>query len=53
MTFREPSTTRSNSLSLIRFDCSAAILLNLSSRVSVADFVFTPEVVIRKPFLIN
>ena len=52
MTFREPSTARSNSLSLIRFDCSVAILVNLSSMVSVADFVFTPEVAICGPFFL-
>ena len=53
MTFREPSTARSNSLSVIRFDCSVAILVNLSSRVFVADFVFTPEVAIRGPFFLE
>jgi len=46
---REPSTAPLNSLSLIRVDCSVAILVNLSSRVSVADFVFTPEVAICPP----
>ena len=53
MTFRELSTVRSNSLSVIRFDCSVAILVNLSSRVFVADFVFTPEVAIRGPFFLE